>query len=63
MMYGRQPMAWPHAPDPIPALCDDELLSMEPFSSSQPIPRSEGSVLGYFVYSVRYSELLLEVLK
>lgn len=63
MMFGRPPMvAWPIS-DPCPALADDDMLSTELFSSSQPIPRSELSVLGYFVHSVRYSEILLEVLK
>lgn len=63
MMFGRPPMvSWP-TPDSAPAMADDDLLSTEPFSSSQPILENQGSLLGYFVHSVRYSEILMEVLK
>ena len=63
MMFGRAPMvAWPST-DPAPALTDDDMLSTEPHSSLNPVPRVQASVLGFFVHSLKYSEILLEVLK
>lgn len=63
MMFGRPPMvAWPST-DPAPALTDDDMLSTEPHSSLEPVPKVQVSVLGFFVHSLKYSEILLEVLK
>lgn len=63
MMFGRQPMvAWSSA-DSASALADDDLLSMEPYTANNPVSRVEDSILGFFVYSDKYSEILLDVLK
>lgn len=55
-------VAWPST-DPAPALTDDDMLSTEPHSSLEPVPKVQVSVLGFFVHSLKYSEILLEVLK
>lgn len=63
MMFGRPPMVGWSFSGPIPEPTDDELLSTEPFSASQPVPQVEMSILGFFVHSIRYSDILLEILK
>lgn len=55
-------VTWPSG-DLAPDMTDDDLLSTEPFSMSEPVPKVEASILGFFVHAVRYSEILLEVLK
>ncbi|KAI9155697.1 arylsulfatase [Paramyrothecium foliicola] len=63
MIFGRPPMVtWPSKDLP-PDLTDDDLLSSEAYSCNEPIPKVERSVLGFFVHSVRFSEIMLEVLR
>lgn len=63
MTFGRPPMViWPSS-IPLPELTEDDLLSTQPYSSSEPIQQVEISTQGYFVYSVRYTEIILSVLR
>ncbi|KAH7311356.1 fungal-specific transcription factor domain-containing protein [Stachybotrys elegans] len=63
MMFGRPPMVVWSVHVPFPADTDDELLSTQPYSSSNPITVVERSVQGYFVHSIAFSDILLNVLR
>lgn len=63
MMFGRQPMVPWSTGDADMDMTDDDLLSTEPFTSTQPAPVVQNSVLGFFIHSDKYSEILLKVLK
>ena len=55
-------VVWP-CPVPVPEMADDNLLSTAPGSGKEPISKAAASVLGYFVHSIGYSDILLDVLR
>lgn len=63
MIFGRPPMtSWP-CEHPPPLIVNDDALLTDPYSAQKPIPQAKVSLLGFFVYSIKWSDILLEVLK
>lgn len=48
---------------PLPAVTDDASLSMEPYSSSDPVTTTENSVVAAFVKSGELSKILIDIHK
>ncbi|PSN70390.1 hypothetical protein BS50DRAFT_632282 [Corynespora cassiicola Philippines] len=63
MTFGRPPMlAW-SSMIPFPMSIDDEQLSMEPSSSSNPLETREKSRISFFINAIKLSDILMDVLK
>lgn len=63
MIFGRPPMtSWPDEHPP-PLVVNDDALLTDPYSAQKPISKASASLLGFFVYSIKWSDILLEVLK
>jgi hypothetical protein len=63
MMFGRPPMVVWTSSDPVIDASNDELLSMEPYSARKPVPETQVSAVSFFAHSMRYSQILLDILK